>query len=131
MDEPPLARTEQQTDNPTDDQSALRTSALFLLAAVSVLIIGSARPFVAIVLPVGVPSESSQLALLRLQYELFGAMIFCAYAVLYWWFERGESPLRRFAKALARAPSLRGRAGVRAAIDHRYACPGIVSAGCK
>jgi hypothetical protein len=86
MDDHPVAGTEQQTD---DDQPALRTSALFALGAVAVLIIGSARPFVTLLLPAPMPSESAQLALLRLQYELFGATIFCVYAALYRWFERG------------------------------------------
>lgn len=86
MDEHPPVYTEQLTDN----RPALPMSALFLLAAVSVLVIGSARPFVVLVLPSGVPGESSQLAFLRLQYQLFGAMIFCVYAALYWWSERGK-----------------------------------------
>jgi hypothetical protein len=55
-----------------------------------VLMVGSARPFIALVLPSGVPSESSQLALLRLQYQVLGAMIFWGYAALYRWFERGK-----------------------------------------
>jgi hypothetical protein len=85
MDEQ-LAHAEHQID----DEPTLRTSALFLLAAVTVLLIGSARPFVALVLPVRVPDESSQLALLRLQYELFGATIFCGYALLYRLVDRHE-----------------------------------------
>lgn len=86
MDEHSTAYAEDQTD----DQPRIRTSALFLLGAVLILVIGSARPFVALMLPVRVPDESSQLALLRLQYELFGALIFGLYALFYRWFDRDE-----------------------------------------
>jgi cytochrome c oxidase subunit I+III len=76
-------------------QESLRTSALFLLASISVLLIGGARAFVSQFLPVRVPPESAQLALLRLQYVLFGAVIFIVSALCYRWFDRDQTPSQR------------------------------------
>ena len=48
-----------QAESPADAQQPLRTSALFLLGAVSVRLIGTARTFVAQYLDVRVPVESA------------------------------------------------------------------------
>lgn len=76
-------------------QEPLRSSARFLLGSIAVLLIGAARTFVSQFLLVQVPPESAQLALLRLQYVLFGAAIFIVTALCYRRFDRDQNPAQR------------------------------------
>jgi cytochrome c oxidase subunit I+III len=81
-------RTNAPADPPAEDQEPMRTSALFLLGAVSVLLIGMARTLAVQYLPVQLPGESSRLAMLRLQYALVGVATFSVFALFYRWLER-------------------------------------------
>ena len=89
------------TSHHREADEPLRTSSLFLLGAVAILLIGASRPFVAQFLSVRLPLESAHTAMLRLQYELFGPTMFAAWAVCYRCVERRHESRQRRVTRLA------------------------------